>query len=1434
MLSRRGFLKASLSTVCAIPSLSIKDLFASESFGKRPLVTVKSVPYLIESTSTVPYECTFEPERIPQELFFRCAEPVTNLIILRPQDFLELELQFKNFVLARANARLQFIRQSPEAYLIVTLPPQHIAEQSYTTLRSPISPIELPADSQLSSKSRLAFSIPPGVDIIDRKLRDLLSWEALNPSISPSAHSPQLPCGADCDACRVAPKDTETSIELPYRLIISPNQSSVWVHTKDFANKKAATFEIWHTRLYDPSERLELRAVWSADIKKHPIDQLPSACDVPFKTLPSNKDRVQIVNLASNSCLKTTKGENYSPPAIKANSLMLSSLGGFAKLRGSWNPSLVVNSEQKPCFTIDEWVQDTVWSRDEFVLISKKGYVLPFGHYVSFVQTVQREILPGSSLKGLTAVAALRRRYYCQVRESEIDYEKIASDVCLLGRRMPFRKVQIYPDKTPYLKQPSDLTKADCFTDDPCAFWMIPEEGSQPFEFEITAEDWEGRRLSFRLPLLWISRVAAETSGASAVACTDSSCEPLVAPGCDPKCSGGSLKTILDVYREQKHEKYLTGSLAAQTVAFVEPQSALEGNRNLGAFQTDKIVFDVDAIIDQGNGDCDFPSRWKNRDLRFYPAAKHAYVQLTGVSQFSGKDAKTRVAWNKTYSSYGFSDQKNRGKVFLDVENANFQFPASNSGGLTTPSISIRHISAITGPVGGERGDASKFGFDRAESKTFISGTWDAAEFFKGMDALGLGGLSLVEICAPITDLVKEIEKIPKLVEGYLSDLREVEDLRALKNRIESILEAVQSRHKDIAVLRDLARQRLQGVELNVRQGIANAERELKQEIETARERYVLLLREALDDIGESYIRELRDLCDPNTILKISQAWMEGLLDTIHNLGTFPLADIESLVNLIGATISDLSDPSKLLGALHADLDRLRKELKVPSPAEIKDRQKAVLAMARESACSVLTDTRICNLGSLAPLTTNAAEQLEKYLQSIRKHLDQTIQNISQQEREQINELFEKTKASIERKVNDLQSLLAKEANQAFIALEMEILGKIDPLLAELYEAFTFAAKELAPIIGKGNDLLAKLPQEYVLRYEWKPRLRDASGFLAQNKGVPAKLTIVSELRKALALNEISKPPVYNLNGSLTNFQIVLLPSARFITIRFNSLSFVSANGSKPDVTTKIDDVEFGDQLEFVKTLASILNGESGFFLNVSASGVQAGYKFAVPTLMSGGFNLTQLSISISFILPFDGGPVRVGFGISERFRPFLCSVPPFFGGGGFFLIQIGPKGLVSLEASIEFGAVFFLDLRVARGMAKLTGGIYFSKSIDTAFLSGFVSISGSLTVLFVVMCLDFYLGLGYEKRGMRSYAVGEARLTIGIKIGFFKVSVGITCRREFEGGSAQEVQYVHSIASDIERSKNGRTLVAPGMCKPIAQAKSEWRSYKRQFLSWS
>jgi hypothetical protein len=333
-----------------------------------------------------------------------------------------------------------------------------------------------------------------------------------------------------------------------------------------------------------------------------------------------------------------------------------------------------------------------------------------------------------------------------------------------------------------------------------------------------------------------------------------------------------------------------------------------------------------------------------------------------------------------------------------------------------------------------------------------------------------------------------------------------------------------------------------------------------------------------------------------------------------------------------------------------------------------------------------------------------------------------------------------------------------------------------------------FVSAELPP----GNGL----PERVETRFDWVTTI---------TKTDPLRLfvpttTTVEDQKTTLTMAALLRTPVgdpaaasFRTEATLERFAVNLFG---MLVVRIRRLRFTAERGVKPDVAVDLepdDGILFGGPLEFVNQLRQIIPSD-GFSdppeLEVTPSGISAGYSLTIPSVQVGIFALSNASLGARFALPFDARPIEVTFNFSERQSPFSLTVSAL-GGGGFFALSIGADGVREIEAALEFGAAVSIDLGVASGGVEIKAGVYFhwataSPDGGVVELTGYVRLHGELSILGLISAsLTFNLQLSYRKEGNRSVVWGEATLTIEVDVALFSAEVSVTCRRELGGSEA-------------------------------------------------
>ena len=632
--------------------------------------------------------------------------------VLRSEDLLTLRFEARNLRLDSKDPKhpaLVVEKPGKPAYLIVTFPPQSIVEKAYFEGAAPPQddPFDPPGDviSRLAGASRLVFALPNTMQRVPFKIASLLDWSKYKLLVSQTA---AVPKGAKPPpGIAIAPPGPlETSLELPYRLILSPNSNVGWSHSKQLVTHAGRT-ELWHTRmsrlvtvrgnkrkvLKEPTDlkTIPLRAIWSPDFIDH--GPLPSLFDEgPFRAAMAPRDRDQIVILTSgfNGYYVRVAGAKapFTPTPVQASRVFLSALGGWLSARGSWKELPSYDTPDSGSFTLDlsEWVHLATEARDHYVKIVDEGFLYPFGHRAARVKVTERKFVGADEGVVGSPTAYLRQHMYVVVREPTKSYP--GAPYQFGGLEMPLRsQVRIKTKVTPNIDNPV-TTQVPGAT---ASFWI--DVGGTGFPFHLTGQDPAASEIDFVTSLIFVSNSETQLGNVQSAYATS-----------------GARRACL---------------VHSKKIAFADPGA---GDT---ALKTTALYFDTQVL------DAALP------EVPFIPkldAATAADVEIPAIAELLGTSPKITI---RQYQPYLDSGLDSNAGVYAEINNPpGVSFPADKAGGFATPSISVTGVSARKGLVGGDPNDAA-------------GGLIDPSAFFGDISAKLFGTIPLQNLI-PIDAITKK------------------------------------------------------------------------------------------------------------------------------------------------------------------------------------------------------------------------------------------------------------------------------------------------------------------------------------------------------------------------------------------------------------------------------------------------------------------------------------------------------------------------------------------------------------------------------------------------------------------------------------------------------------------------------------------------------
>jgi len=519
------------------------------------------------------------------------------------------------------------------------------------------------------------------------------------------------------------PGSKVTALELPYRLLVSPIGAGRFTH-RSTAVARQGRNELWHTRLTDDSGNFgpdsvgQVRAIWSDD---YPGD-LPPDLTRPFRMPLDAQDRRMLVQLTTGYDEVTKTNAQYNPRAATANRLILSALGGLLDGNGAWGT-------RPQGVDLEAWRHLMSMGRDHYVRVVYSGFLLPFGHAASLIKVTERKFEGFDQPKALSKrVAVLRQRFFIVVREPIKTFD--GSYHATGGHPFPFTSVELLTHVTPNLVAPDNAAckaNSDKLYDASFGvtaggltprqlFWpMLTASPKLDFRFDVAAIDRAGQRVTFAMPLLFVSDVA--NTG-------------------DATVSGvkyNRMQSVVKAYNAESGARRLV-QVGGVSVCFAPLDSSRDGDPRL---PTDSIAFKASDALPIST-----------TRINTYPEVEYATVALRAVQRImnTGK-SMTPVHYPAVYRSQGFGSG-NAGEVFLELYPAGTIVDVSFGpgtqasrtdvvGAVASPSMKIQGLSRHTGLVS----DLAKVATNRFDPMAYFA------------DARVLGGIKLTDILSGQADV---------------------------------------------------------------------------------------------------------------------------------------------------------------------------------------------------------------------------------------------------------------------------------------------------------------------------------------------------------------------------------------------------------------------------------------------------------------------------------------------------------------------------------------------------------------------------------------------------------------------------------------------------------------------------------------------------------
>lgn len=779
------------------------------------------------------------------------------LQVARSRDLLDLRFEFRSYHIEVRNRQAWLIpaAQPSEAQrprLIVSLPPQHLEEQAFRRLEKRLP--ERPADSrpahppsqggtpigeqqdtfghtaavQQAWPTRLVFQDCEGKT--PRRIRlsveELTNWQnlalvvnkrAMAPGTSLdeqlsrvgiSTNTPREAALASVKASLASPDAAETSLELPFRLILSPDKDGQWITPRGAPPRHGAV--LWSARLSGGNRGV--RALWARfmDTGFIGIGGVARVKPEPVPVALTDDDRRQLVALTGTFGLPalrrlkrkeivetgaanrnidvsdtlsgtvTTPDQDYNfllksrdegvwvPKPLDTADIVLTPLGANYRLEWTGEPPApageVSERPWNPALTIERWRQRGILGRDILVEVAYKGYLFPLGHRASLIKLTERRFFRNPAT--LRPTAYLVQRRFIAVGTPTKPFPAYGQPYD--GRPMPARTVRILTTQTPDLVDPEEFrpglkcrdgietldngrlrepdVACDAASDSTAGLAFWPKVGRGAGE-EVQFE-WQidGKGPPVRGPLLFLDNAVAKSEDRLARIATH--------------YNGlyGPSERLRTAVHGGARRRYAVADTSGETELDTDSWIMRAVGRRLpNADGAPTETFSPNDPIMEGE---DQPP--------FYPEVDRALVKIQQVDRLLGvPQGLIDVRFSKIFREHGFDPEGNPSEIHLDVHtagiNLDFSGRGAASGGVAKPSATLAALSRKIGLVAGKvSGQPLLAGAStRPDITQALQGAFDPKEYFAGLlDAKILGLIPLKDVAA-----AAGIEGAPRLLE---------------------------------------------------------------------------------------------------------------------------------------------------------------------------------------------------------------------------------------------------------------------------------------------------------------------------------------------------------------------------------------------------------------------------------------------------------------------------------------------------------------------------------------------------------------------------------------------------------------------------------------------------------------------------------------------
>lgn len=433
----------------------------------------------------------------------------------------------------------------------------------------------------------------------------------------------------------------------------------------------------------------------------------------------------------------------YVPKAVRAQLLMLTSMGAYLRATGDWDPPAF-----KPfAMSVLRWDHSSTLGRSHRDVVVYKGFLLPFGTRCSLIkETIRQE----RKLSDLGVVSIPIQKFFLEIEEPRVAYT--GSLVPFGGRTWPFRSIEL-------------LLKGRLQIDDPArtgiaglgqsAFRVCVGQAGHPFDFQV--DDDAKRQGSAKLAFI-------DNTVAHSVPALKSVVDRLNATDPDVAWTGSEPPGPVPPGAEFLYSIDLRGSKVRYAPPSDGDDTSYTTNKMFVRMAFNEAL--VNSAILEATG-----------KPAVYAQMHRANIRIPALNRITGRSdsTETSVETALLYRDVGFGSDgpvANEAEVFLTFTapvQVSFSGNGDRSGAVASPNIEAHNLSRRIGVMGkvDTRLLPSSAKSKAAGLKSKVA--FDSSSLFR-TDAKLLGVLPMSTVFEALG-----LEDVPKFVERARHQLDAVE-----------------------------------------------------------------------------------------------------------------------------------------------------------------------------------------------------------------------------------------------------------------------------------------------------------------------------------------------------------------------------------------------------------------------------------------------------------------------------------------------------------------------------------------------------------------------------------------------------------------------------------------------------------------------------------